>query len=97
MNQQSRNIAEGQAHDHRHERLFVDLTRCSLGSVTRGRKHVIRHTIYLGPSLPCGLLNSFACFVKRLFRLTRRCGGVGVALLTPSRGSTLSSSMFILR
>ena len=72
MNQQGRNIAEGDAHDHRHERLFVDLTRCSLGSVTRCSKHVIRHTTYLGPSLPCGLLNIFACFAERLFRLSLR-------------------------
>jgi hypothetical protein len=78
VNQQGRDITEGEARDHRHERLFFDLTGCSLSGVTTGGQHVIRQITCLGPSLPCGLLNGFARFAKRFSRLARRrCGRRG--------------------
>ena len=72
MYQPARDVAKGEASDHRHERLLVDLTRCSLDRVTPGSQHIVGHIACLGQGLPSGLLNSFASFPDRPFRLARR-------------------------
>jgi hypothetical protein len=70
--QPARNVAKGEASDHRHERLLVDLTRCSLDRVTPGSQHIVGHIACLGQGLPSGLLNSFARFPDRPFQRHQR-------------------------
>jgi hypothetical protein len=46
--QPARDVAKGEASDHRHERLLVDLTRCSLDRVTPGSQQIVGDIACLG-------------------------------------------------
>ena len=50
--QPARNVAKGESSNHRHERLLVDLTRCSLSGVTPGSQQIVGHIGCLGQGLP---------------------------------------------
>jgi hypothetical protein len=82
--QPARDVAKGEASDHRHERLLVDLTRCSLDRVTPGSQQIVGDIACLGQGLPSGLLNSFARFPNRPSAWAVAAAVAEVAFRTPS-------------